>query len=296
MLSPKEPTYVINTKLLPAGSTISMYRAPKKISMASRITYLDGKITLTMGNQEWLYLHRNYVLPGFRVRYCWYCIDHLLLAPCDFSHATKIVIREIPQGIKFETPYTSLDWIYNMLYPIFKMKETIQLNHHNIFSRFGTEIGDKWANCTSHQLYAPFSPLPRKKSNIATVPIIGFNSFEVIPNDAVKLIIQFFIELVYDQNPNNWKQIIRLKFVCRSFDANIETVKCKRCNIHIPLTHPVDMCDDCVYHCNLVTRNGICLRCGYALTDFEVKHLIEPGYCNNCTMERDIFGDRYEDM
>lgn len=282
-LSSRSITYSIASKVLPEGSVLTVYQSPETTTAPVRLTYLDGMIILKIVPDEWICITSN--ITAIKSPYYWVCAKNKLLANHDFTIVLKMEVK-IPIGILFKN--LSLNIIYSDLLKNFERKKQMQTVYRDICNRYGDIIGNKWkADCIS-LLFEPHNPLPRGDACISSVPITGLEPFNLdhISPEIIVGILNLVINSIYQVNPRKYGILFKLKCVCTSFNALVQTVRCKGCVKMLPKQHPDGKCDECKADEELMKRNGMCMRCRYALTDRDKMDTCEWGFCKECSLER----------
>lgn len=275
---------------MPDGSKLQMYKSPEPLNGLQRITQLDGKIILQIGQQEWFCMtdigdfRQKFGNKFLNNRYYWVCTSYKLVANQNFTFIINKTIV-LPSCILFRG--LTLRKIHNDLLYIFTIKSQLQLTYRYTCQIYGDEIGAKWKNACKVLLFSKNNPLPRLNSHPAAVPILNYYPIVLIPGDCLRKIMVLVIQDIYLTQPNNWKIIIRFKLVCKKFNEAIITIRCQDCLKQILIEHPGGRCDECLKTHNLKLRNGVCNRCHYVLTNKDIKDSWEKNYCLECAIERE---------
>ena len=276
-------TYAIASKVLPEGSVLTVYQSPETTTTPVRITYLDGMIILKMISDEWICMTSS--ITAIKSPYYWVCAKNKLLANHDFTIVLKMEVK-IPQGILFKK--LTLDIIYSDLLKNFERKKQMQMVYRDICGRYGEVIGNKWKVDCINLLFEPHNPLPRGDAYISSVPITGLEPFNLdrISPEIIVHILNLVMSSIYQVNPRKYGIIFKLRCVCTSFNALVQTVRCKSCVKMLPKQHPNGKCDECKADDKLEKRNGVCMRCTSTLTDRDKMDTCEWGFCKECSLER----------
>jgi hypothetical protein len=268
--------YVIETKKLPDGSTLTIHKTPDSYTVFERRHIQDGKIILTIDGEEWFLI--NKLLKGEN-SYNWMSLKSFYTTDIDFTNI-NINNKEtkIPLGISFKS--ISLNDIYNNICRKCKIKSCLRISSYSIKIQYGISISNKWNEICKSSFFNKNNPLPQSNSLVASIPIprIGYNPLNTLPKEITTHIFNCFLHSCRKKTFENELSILYLKYTCHAFVQLFATNKCKYCyKSIISNIYKSNICMLCV---KKKMTDYKCTMCYHQITKQEKKD--NETLCNSC--------------